>query len=136
MRYLLIALLLTGCSSTTIEYSEIKQEKIKVVDIVYTPATHSNGNSVGFTTSGDFTYSNVNVGTEPVYAIVFQCIHGKFIVFDSTIWANVNKDDTGVRHYNEQFEVEMKNDVVIAEPTLVKYNLLDVVINGETIIHE
>ena len=134
--FLILCILITGCSTSETQYSKIKTEKIKVDDVIYQPATHGSGSSLGFTTDGSLTISDISINTKAKYFVVFKCVHGKFIVEDSVMWSRVQVNDTGIWHYNEQFKIEYYNGVMTAPPSLEKYNLLDVVINGDSICHK
>ena len=125
-----------GCIETKTEYSEPKKEKIEIVEVVYTPATHGSGGSVGFTTGGEVAFSSVGINTKAKYSVVCKCVHGKFIIEDSTIWANVETGDIGYCYYSEQFTIKRRNGKICSSPILEKYNLLSVDINGKKITHK
>jgi hypothetical protein len=83
MKYLGIIGFLVLTSCTKKEYSAELHEDAIVVDTVYTPATHGFGVGVGVAPNGDTVVTPVSVDTSPVYAVVFQCQHGKFIIESS-----------------------------------------------------
>lgn len=85
MKYLSILLLfIVGCNFNYREdrlvYSEVLNEEATVVDLVYTPGMHYSDLDIGFSTSGDFTFTPRSTRIRPKYAVVFECQHGKFIV--------------------------------------------------------
>ena len=121
--------------STKTIFSDIKTERVKVSETVYTPSTHGNGSSTGLTMDGKMVFSSVSVRTEAKYATVFQCIHGKFIVEDSTIWAHMTRGDEGVCLYVEEYECNYRGKQAIEKPQLVGYKSIAFVFGQDTIWH-
>jgi len=115
MLVLCLALALTGCIGRYENGPELT-ERVVVTEVVYTPATHGSG--VGMSTGGNAVFTSVS--TEPVYAVVFQCDHGKFIVKRRDVWEQCVVGDTLVCHYREQFWVTE------TERKLVDYDFLHV----------
>ena len=116
--------------------SDPKTERIVVDDVVYTPATHGGGSSTGFTLNGDISFSSISINTTAKYAVVFRCVHGKFIVEDSTIWAHSKERDTGVCIYREMYQCKYRGDHPMEKPQLINYQFMSVIFGTDTIIHK
>lgn len=70
-----------GCG-TPDEFSETMTEAGEVYDTAFVPAGHGNDTAVGFNTGkgGGVTITPIDVNIPERYAVVFKCLHGKFVV--------------------------------------------------------
>lgn len=74
----LAAALLAGCDS--VEYSQDMHERAVVQEVIYSPGSHGSGTGVGMSMSGNMVVTSTSVSLPKKYAVVFECVHGKFIV--------------------------------------------------------
>lgn len=101
---MLLTLALTGCAKT--EYGEQLQEPAEVSDVVFTPSQHGSGTGLGFGANGNVSVVVTDVDMPPVYAVVFQCQHGKFIVKDKFQWEMRKPGETVTVIYREVYKVK------------------------------
>lgn len=103
IRAALLALLggmaMVGCAFDQTKYSDTLSEPGTVEDSVYTPATHGSG--TGMTMKGTLVFTSVD--TQPVYATVFGCQHGKFIIYGRQLWERVKRGQSGTIYYREVY---------------------------------
>ena len=90
---------MVGCCHT--EYSKELTEPATVEQTIFTPATHGTG--VGPVTGGKGGLTVVSVDTSPVYAVVFECQHGKFIVENEAVWRYLKQGDHVLVNYREVY---------------------------------
>src|SRR5260370_1280703 len=67
-------------------------ETASVEDLIFIPDTHGHG--TGFSSKGSVVFTSVD--TDPIWAVVFKCQHGRFAVRGSEqkhhdLWQSVNK---------------------------------------------
>lgn len=108
--------LLGGCGET--EYSAELTEKAEIVEVVYTPAQHGSAIGPTFSTSGNVGVAITSVDIPEVYAVVFQCEHGKFIIKRKDVWERAKTGAKVTVRYREEYWVTEK------ERRLVKYDFL------------
>lgn len=150
-----LALLVAGCRYTKKEYSSVLTEDAEVVDLVYTPSRHGSGSGAGpsINMSGDvgISFVSVSVDIPEVYAIIFKCDHGKFIVQSNkheesqkikslrenlkdghhkesqkikSLWENLKDGQKVSITYREVYKNTYDGDKLL-ESHLVKYNFID-----------
>ena len=103
----LIILLCTGCYQH--EASEILEEKVVIRDLVFTPSQH--GSSIGVDLDLNLTFSDITI--QEKYTIVFECLHGSFIVERPDLWKVLREDSTYTVCYKEIYSVDGTNKVLI-----------------------
>lgn len=106
MKILGLLLVITVSACTRTEYGPRLSESVTVEDVVYTPDTHGSGIAPGFTSDGKMSVSFVSIDTDPIYAVVFQCQHGKFIIKDKATWEKATKGATGNVTYREVIAIK------------------------------
>jgi len=133
----IVALSVFGTDCTSIERSDPMKEDVVVADVVYTPSRHGSGIGVGPTTGsqGGMAIVVTSIDIPEVKAIVFQCKHGKFIIKDSVLWERLKEGQEAVALYQEIYEVKGKEGEV-KERKLVKYHLLNVLIDGKPVLEK
>jgi len=117
---LLLCLLSIGCNVT--RYSETLTEEGVVEQTVFTPSTHGTGTGIDMTGKGGI--SIVSVSTSPVWATVFRCQHGKFIIYGQGLWERMHGGQTVTISYREVYRCPRKEPDKCA---LVDYDFLDAV---------
>jgi len=113
----LLAAWLGGCAKT--EYSAELTEPAEIMEVVYTPSQHGSGSGMGMTTNGTVVMTVNNVNIPEVFAVVFKCEHGKFIIKRRDIWDKAKIGMKVVVHYREVYRVTDK------ARTLVRYDFMD-----------
>lgn len=125
--------LLTGCQETKIEYSKTFTETAVVLDLVYTPSRHGSdiAPTIGLTGEGDMSFgiTPISIDIPEVYAIVFKCEHGKFIINCDTperlkIWQKLEEKQKVVVMYREKYRTIYEDGRIISR-SLEKYDFLD-----------
>lgn len=111
-----LTVLLGGCMKT--EFSQELTEKAEIVEVVYTPSQHGSGISPGFSTKGTMVTSFTSIDIPEVFAVVFQCEHGKFIVKRKDVWEKAKIGMQVTVRYREAYKVSGK------ERRLVEYDFL------------
>ena len=112
----LIVLSVLGCIKT--EFSQVLTEKAEITEVVYAPSRHGSGGGFGMTTEGDLVMTLDSVDIPAVYAVVFKCEHGKFIINRKDVWEKAKVGMHVTVRYREVYKVSKK------ERRLVKYNFL------------
>lgn len=111
---LIAMMLLTGCRSTEIRYSDVLKEKVRVRDLLFTPAMHGDaiGPTFGMSMSGNATMgiAVTSVDVEEKYNIVFECQHGSFVIPRADLWKKLHKDSTYTCLYREEYLVYLTDD--------------------------
>lgn len=115
----LLLIFIVGCYKT--EYSPVLTEPATVSDSVYTPAGHGTGIGNSFNSSGSVGMVVTSIDIPEVYAVVFKCQHGKFIVKRKDMWDKLQKGDKVIVQYREEYRVTDK------ERILNKYDFIDAV---------
>jgi hypothetical protein len=116
-----LCLLVIGCTSQ--DYGPELTEPAEVVEVVYTPGQHGGG--LGRSIKGDV--SVVDVQTKEVYAVVFACPHGKFIVKDKRLWERSRVGQRGTVVYREVYSFWKSSTHA---KTLVDYDFINFIPAG------
>jgi len=121
----LTSIFFTSCKTYKTVYSEPLYEEVKVRDLIYTPATHGSGTDMTMDyTTGQPGLAMVNVETKEVFAIVFECQHGSFIIEDNeNLWKKLREDSIYTCVYQEKYRYIYENKELIGR-ALVSYNFL------------
>lgn len=119
----LFLLLLLSCTETEF-ISETMLEQAIVEDIIYSPGQHGSGSSIGIDTNLDIQIMSTDINTSPQYAIVFKCMHGRFVIQGESeqykkYWQSFNKGQTVTIEYKEIYNIENNRR------TLLKYDFID-----------
>lgn len=117
--YLVIPVLiivLGGCEKT--EYGPELTENAEITEVVYTPSQHGSGNSLGVSANGTVVTSFASIDIPEVFAVVFKCEHGKFIVKRKDVWEKAKTGMAVTVHYREVYKV------LGEERRLIKYDFL------------
>lgn len=119
------------CCATRREYSGELTEKAKVVDLVYTPSRHGTGLGPTFdlTGEGGIGVAITSVVVPEIYAVVFECQHGKFIIQSDQkkakeLWNRLKEGQEVTVRYREVYDTSYYNKEVV-EKKLVKYDFID-----------
>jgi len=108
---------LSGCFK--VEYSDELTERAEITEVVYTPSQHGTGTGIGMSMKGTMVVTTTSVNIPEVFAVVFKCQHGKFIVSRREIWEKSKVGMKVVVHYKEKYHV------IDNRRELVKYEFLD-----------
>ena len=97
MRTLVLVTLLAACTAE----GPKQKEEVTVEDVLYSPSQ----SGTGLTMNGDVHVFN----TETVYAIVFKCKHGRFVVrgedgIAKKLWQSVRKGERMNATFAERFK--------------------------------
>jgi len=105
---LLLALVLSACDIPSREFSKELHESGKVLQTIYTPATHgsASGTSVDFDLNVKF--HNMTINTQEQFGVMFQCEHGQFVVTGTSerykkLWESLPKDSNVTIYYREEY---------------------------------
>ena len=98
---------IVGCEER--RYSDTLTESATVVDVVYTPSSHGEGISptVNFC-DGSLGVAFTSIDVPAVYAVVFECQHGKFIVQSKDLWERMTEGLVVTVSYREVYMVDDK----------------------------
>lgn len=113
----LLTVMLGGCAKT--EYSAELTEPAEIMEVVYTPSQHGSGTGMGMSMKGTMVMTVNNVNIPEVFAVVFKCEHGKFIIQRRDIWEKAKIGMKVTVHYREVYRVTDK------ARSLVKYDFID-----------
>ena len=113
---LIVIVLLGGRAKT--EYSQELTENAEITEVVYTPSQHGSGVSPGISSKGTMVMSFTSINIPEVFAVVFKCGHGKFIIKRKDVWEKAKIGMHVTVRYREVYRVSGK------ERRLVKYDFL------------
>ena len=129
-----------GCREIKKEYSDVLHEDGKVADVVYTPSRHGSGVSpqINDLLSDDgptFGIQVTNIDIPEVYAVVFKCQHGKFIIEGTTkryrdLWEKLSEDQEVDITFRELYksvyeDIDKDGQRDLVSRTLIKYDFID-----------
>jgi len=110
-----LAVLLVGCDKERLEYTA-ETEVGTVADLPYVPAGHGSTSSVGFTTSGDVSFSGGSVYIPERKAIVFECEHGRFVVEGHPdLWAKLKVGQKVTIEYHKIYKIVETDEGVVTK---------------------
>ncbi len=135
-----LAIFSLGCKEVKQEASDILHEDAVVVETVYTPSRHGSGSSFGpsMNMDGDigFSFHSVSINVPELYAVVFKCQHGKFVIEGDdqrhkNLWERFSENDEVDVSYREIYrniykKVDGRKELI--ESVLIDYDFLDAVI--------
>lgn len=99
---------LAGCHDYQKFHGPELKEQGEVYETCFVPKGHGSDVAVGFSTSGNTTWTPIDIKIPARYAIVFKCQHGKFIIDGDRaeqLYKKLSKGDTVTIRYSEVFEV-------------------------------
>jgi hypothetical protein len=114
MKYLLATVIFAACAKT--EYSAELSEPATVVEVVYSPSQHGSG--TGMSMKGELSVTSVSI--PEVFATVFECQHGKFIIERKDVWQRSHVGDRVNVRYREVYKVRK------GQRELVNYDFISV----------
>lgn len=121
--FLATFLFLLGCQSS--KFSEVKTEPAEVYDVVFMPAGHGSGASVGpLITYRDGGTVLTFMDIPERYAVVLKCQHGKFVISGpkaKRLYKTLDRGDKVTIRYREVIRV------VDGKESVVDLDFLDVV---------
>lgn len=123
-----MAAFLCGCETHETEYSDVKTEQGKVVDLVFMPANHGSSIDPGMSMSGNITLTFTSVTLPEKHAVVFQCQHGRFVVESEKakeLYQRLSRDQAVTISYREVFNLTRDGTNIIAPKSFVKFDFID-----------
>jgi hypothetical protein len=130
----LFASLPIGCNKTISEQSKVMTESAVVDDLVFTPENHSMDIIPAVRVEADGNVrSTIDIMPRDIperYAIVFECVHGKFIVQSDqektkALYKKLKKGQKVTVSYFELYETVVRGDKVVTPKHLVKYKFIN-----------
>lgn len=106
-----VLIMLAGCYK--IEKSPVLTEEAEITEVVYTPSQHGSGTGFGMTGKGTMVMTTNSVNIPEVFAVVFKCKHGKFIIKRKDVW---QKAVVGMKvsvRYQEVYKITDKGRALV-----------------------
>lgn len=97
------------------------EEPATVKALVYQPRNHSSDLAVGFSGSGNLTFTPVDVNFPEKWAVVFKCQHGSFVIERRDLFERLDEGQDVVVIYDEIWTVYKEQP-----PRFRDYDFIDV----------
>lgn len=132
--FLVLFMLISACEYYEKEYSAEMTEPAMVTEVIYSPPRHGSdiAPTFGMTGGGNMTvgFTSVDVKIPEVYAIVFKCQHGKFIIQTphkkaKDLWGHLKRDQEVTVRYREVYRVLYGKDKKPIKKELLEYDFID-----------
>jgi hypothetical protein len=130
----LAVLLIASCKRTTTEYSDPLEEPATVVDLIFTPSSHSTSVDPTINFDGSMGMAVSSHSVPERWGVVFQCQHGKFIVMGKkekhkVLWELFFPGENVMVSYREVYRVTREDGEVVSRER-IDYDFLSASSDG------
>jgi len=118
-----------------VQFSEVMTEQGCVEQTIFTPSSHGTGVGPSFH-NGEIGLAITSIDVPEIYAVVFHCQHGKFVIQGGSekykvLWSKLKSGDLVTISYREVYMVDLKAKT----KRLIKYDFMDANANKRDLTH-